>query len=1019
MKYLITLLILGLGFIGAQGQLTIDNSVNATDGVQNILLGAGVTVSNITFNGDNSQIGSFNCTGGCNLNIDYGIVMGSGNIDQAPANTSSSSSMGPSSGFGASDPDLAELSGLSLNDAAVLQFDFESTGSTVAFNFVFGSDEYPEFVNAGFNDAFGFFLSGPGISGPYLNNAANIALIPNTSTPVTIDNVNDGLNSQYYVDNSGNVGNNNVIECDGFTTVLTAYAEVQCGETYHIKLAIADAGDTSYDSFVFLEAGSFESTELFSSFTGPSLGPPGGGLYEGCQLGYVNFIVPEATVDQTFELEFAGTALNGTDVEAIPTQILFPAFQTELEIPINALPDAILEGNESLFITVAGATACGEDVTVEVIISDLPELQVDMPDVTINCGDQAVLTPVISGGLGNYLVEWQTGLIGPTLSVYPSDPISYSFTITDTCGVVPYNGVANILFVDNPPIDVNIGPDLSLTCLEEINMIGAVSGGLQPYEYVWTVNGNDASYDDFLNLLENTDLDIVLTVYDACGESGSDDAQVVYPPVPILVDLGTDMEVTCLDVSVLSPDVNGGVGNYSYSWSDQNSNLGSDDVLEYQTDETMTVVVEVEDECGNSATDAIVIAVPLESIALDIGQDYSATCLDITTITPELQGGIGTLSYEWTLNGSTIGDDAGIDVQADEDGVLVLTVEDQCGNSSSDQLNISIPPVPVTVSAGTDLIVTCLDISTLTATASGGVGEYSFDWSDSEGSIGSNVSLNYQAVQQETITVMVTDECGNTSQDQLNISVPPVPVSLSLSNDTTICVGEMVQLNAQAGGGVGELSYLWMDSQGASTNYLQIYPQTSQAVQVMAEDECGNTTTGSIYVNVIDIQPAFTANYINDNTVEFVNNTIGASTILWIFSDGETSNEQNPVHEFATAEDWSATLIVTAQEGCQKNLSQEYAPPGNLFIPNCFTPDNDGINDFLFVLGHDIKSFEWWIYNRWGELVYTSSDMNMPWDGSFNGGDFYVPDGVYTYMIKAIGDRDNVIEKSGSVLIMR
>lgn len=1019
MKRFYSIWVMMLGALTASAQLTIDNAVNAADGVQNILLGAGVTVTNITFNGDNSQIGSFNCTGGCNLNIGYGIVMGSGNIDQTPANTTTSSSMGPASGFGATDPDLAELSGLSLNDAAVLQFDFESTGSTVAFNFVFGSDEYPEFVNAGFNDAFGFFLSGPGISGPYLNNAANIALIPNTTTPVTIDNVNSGLNSQYYVDNNGNVGNNNVIECDGFTTVLTAYAEVQCGETYHIKLAIADAGDTSYDSFVFLEAGSFESSELFSSFTSPSLSPPGGGMYEGCQEGYVNFIVPESNVDQIFNLEFTGNAQNGVDVSAIPTQILFPANETELEIPINALSDAVLEGIESLIITVAGATACGEDVTVEVIINDLPELEVVMPDVTINCGDQAVLTPQISGGLGNYLVEWETGFVGGTLSVYPSDPITYDFTVTDTCGVAPFDGVANVLFVDNPTLVVNIGPDLSITCLDEIDLLAAVSGGLGPYSYEWTANGFIASTDDFLNFLDNEDIEIEITVTDACDEIATDLLQVTYPPVPVIVDLGTDLEVTCLDVSTLIPDVNGGVGSYYYSWSDQDSNLGTASTLNYQTEETTTVVVDVEDECGNTSSDAITIVVPAESIILDIGQDYSTTCLDETLIAPDVTGGIGTLSYTWTLDGSVIGTGSSVNVQADDDAVLELVIEDQCGNTTNDQLNVSIPPVPVSVTAGSDLVVTCLDVSQLQASASGGVGNYSFQWSDSDGAIGTTIGINYQAVQQETITVEVTDECGNTSQDQLIISVPPVPISIVVSNDTTICVGETVQLTSQAEGGVGELSYQWSASQQSSVNYLQLYPSASEMVDVTAEDECGNSATASVFVNVIDIQPAFTANYLNDNTVEFVNNTENASSILWIFSDGDTSTENNPIHEFATADEWSATLIVIAQEGCQKMISQDYAPLGELFVPNCFTPDNDGINDFLFAVGHDIKSFEWWIYNRWGELIYTSKDMQMPWDGSFNKGEYYVPDGVYTYRIKAIGERDNIIEKTGSVLIMR
>ncbi|MFM9985294.1 MAG: gliding motility-associated C-terminal domain-containing protein [Flavobacteriales bacterium] len=472
-------------------------------------------------------------------------------------------------------------------------------------------------------------------------------------------------------------------------------------------------------------------------------------------------------------------------------------------------------------------------------------------------------------------------------------------------------------------------------------------------------------------------------------------------------------------MSVLSPDVNGGIGAYSYNWSDQDGNIGSGSTLNYQTDETVTIVLEVADECGNLGSDAITIGVPSVSISLDIGIDFSATCLDQTMVAPDINGGIGTLSYSWTLDGNLIGDNATINVQADDDALLVLTVEDQCGNMSSDQLNVAIPPVPVSVIAGEDLVVTCLDVSPLLALASGGVGDYSFVWSDSSGSFGSATGIDYQASQQETITVVVTDECGNTSQDQLLISVPPIPVEITVSNDTTICFGEFVQLNAQAAGGVGELSYLWIGAQGNSASSLNLYPTSSQLVEVVAEDQCGNSAGTSVFVNVIDIQPAFTANYVNDNTVEFVNNTENAATILWVFSDSDTSTEENPIHEFSNADEWSATLIVTAAEGCQKFISQDYAPLGNLFVPNCFTPDNDGINDFLFAVGHDIATFEWWIFDRWGELIYTSTDINMPWDGSFNRGEYYVPDGVYSYKIKATGERDNVIEKTGSVLIIR
>jgi Calx-beta domain len=609
-------------------QLTINNAVNASDGVTNVLLGAGVTVSNITFSGTPQQIGSFNCAGGCNLNISSGLVLGSGNIDQTPGNSGGATSLGPASGWGASDADLEELSGYDLNDAAVLEFDFVAVGSTVSFNFVFGSDEYPEFVNGGFNDAFGFFLSGPGITGPYTNNAANIALIPNTNTPVTIDNVNSGLNSTYYVNNNNTVGNNNVIECDGFTTVLTASTDVQCGQSYHIKIAIGDAVDTSYDSFVFLEGNSFTSNNLSASLASPSLAPPGGGLYEGCQSGNIVFNVPELTTPQVFQLAYTGSATYGVDYDSIPTQIVFPANQSQLVLNINALTDAVLEGNETLTVTILGATSCGQNVDVDVVISDLPNLVVNIPDVPINCGQQAVLTPTISGGLGNYVVSWQNGPTNPSYTVSPSLPTSYNFTVTDTCGVPPFNGVANVVFIDNPPITVFIGPDQALTCLDNVVMNATISGGFGTYDYAWTANGVPIGTTTSINYSTVDAAQIILTVTDDCGESSSDLANVSFPPLPMNVNLGPDMAVTCIEENILQPTVTGGVGTYTYTWYTQAGTIGSAPTLPFMTDEDISVAVIVEDQCGNEGEDEIDIAVPQVAITADIGNDLTITCID-------------------------------------------------------------------------------------------------------------------------------------------------------------------------------------------------------------------------------------------------------------------------------------------------------------------------------------------------------------------------------------------------------
>ena len=129
-----------------------------------------------------------------------------------------------------------------------------------------GSQEYFAYENTQYNDVFGFFLSGPGISGPYSapaihpNGAINLAIIPNSNPPlpITISSVNNvtPINQQYFVDNQS--GLSVIASADGLTTVLTAKALVQCNETYHIRLAIADGSDNALDSYVWLESGSFE-----------------------------------------------------------------------------------------------------------------------------------------------------------------------------------------------------------------------------------------------------------------------------------------------------------------------------------------------------------------------------------------------------------------------------------------------------------------------------------------------------------------------------------------------------------------------------------------------------------------------------------------------------------------------------------------------------------------------------------------------------------------------------------------
>jgi PEP-CTERM motif len=230
----------------------------------NLLFAAGFTIDTATLTGNSNaaefQQGTF--TGGTAiLPFESGVVLTSGNSLLAPGpNTTSSQTKSWGS---AGDAQLNSLSGGTTQDANILTITFHKTTVTspdvISFQYVFASEEYNEFVGSSFNDVFGFFLNG-----------ANIALIPGTSTPVSINNVNCGSQAAYYKPNDP--FNPNQGGCSGaFTALNTQYDGIAGGlgslalfatgtlapGVNTIKLAIADTGDTAYDSAVFLKAGSF------------------------------------------------------------------------------------------------------------------------------------------------------------------------------------------------------------------------------------------------------------------------------------------------------------------------------------------------------------------------------------------------------------------------------------------------------------------------------------------------------------------------------------------------------------------------------------------------------------------------------------------------------------------------------------------------------------------------------------------------------------------------------------------
>ena len=258
----------GMGKLHAQLIVTeaVDlNNWNADSLVRNILLDDGVTVSNARFNGSSgvincNNIGIFD-TGSTPTNIGMrsGLILASGGVSVAVGPNNLEEARVVTSCGNYYDSDLASIASGSTNDVAVLEFDFVPWDETVSFSFVFGSEEYMEYVGMDYNDVFGFFVDGANPAGGNYNHQ-NMALIPGTTEAVSINNVNLNHNSDYYINNAGGA----TIQFDGFTTLLEVSFNVVPMSNYHIKMAIGDVGDELVDSGVFLEAHSFSTNFTYS-----------------------------------------------------------------------------------------------------------------------------------------------------------------------------------------------------------------------------------------------------------------------------------------------------------------------------------------------------------------------------------------------------------------------------------------------------------------------------------------------------------------------------------------------------------------------------------------------------------------------------------------------------------------------------------------------------------------------------------------------------------------------------------
>ncbi len=355
-------------------EVSSSNSINALENIEELVYDLFhkpecFVISNISTNDSGHGIASFEKGEFLDIGLDAGIVLSTGSVSEIYGPNKGSSDASSNNNLD-SDDDLAALVPFPIFNAVSLQFDFIPTSDKLSFTMVFASEEYPEYVCTRFNDAVGIFLEKLGT-----NEKTNVAFIPGTELPISVNTLNQGTKGSYgsdplcisldhsdkYVDNSM-IGSTRS-KLDGFSVPMSMQIDgMETCAQYRLKIVIADGADKSLDSAIFLETGSLVG--------GNGLSIDAVGYYqdgskravEGCEPAFFRFTRPEhypIDVPYTVKLSYGGTAEFGVDYEPLPDEITIQPGQMEYILPVQAVVDYgdpdnvqdLYEGDEFLVVT--------------------------------------------------------------------------------------------------------------------------------------------------------------------------------------------------------------------------------------------------------------------------------------------------------------------------------------------------------------------------------------------------------------------------------------------------------------------------------------------------------------------------------------------------------------------------------------------------------------------------------------------------------------------------------------------
>ena len=562
----------------------------------------------------------------------------------------------------------------------------------------------------------------------------------------------------------------------------------------------------------------------------------------------------------------------------------------------------------------------------------------------------------------------------------------------------------------------------SATCVTPGTATITVSGGTPPYNYLWS-NGATTSSVGGLGAGN-----YCVTVTDAHGCQDSACFIIQGTPLPTIV-ITPVTDSLCAGGTGVPLTASGAV---TYVWAPSNG-LSCTGCANPTATPTVTTIYTVTgtDANGCANKDSITVKVnPLPVITITPLNDTVCPGGNVA-LTVTGAGAGGTYSWNTAAPGLSCYTCANPTATPTATTIYTVTGTDAQGCSANATVTVFLQEPPAITIKASKLSICSGQSVNLTSFASNITSSYS--WQPG-GMSGANITVTPTVT--TTYTVSASNLCG-TASATVTVIVNPLPDPAFSADLRQGCFPFCVQFRdkSTSPGGIAQWTWNFGDGDSANTESpLYCYPKTGVydiELTDVSDSGCSSTLKMSKYITVYS-KPSADFTYTPQDptmlqpTIQFTDkstDTYGVSYWIWTFGDGSdsTSNKQNPAHTYQDTGNYCPTLIVMNEHGCTDTATNCLVmdPIFALYIPSAFTPNGDGKNEVFMAKGNDIKSFEMYIFDRWGMQLFHCTNINDGWNGTVNGGSTIAQEDTYVYMITVYDSKNKKHTYTGNVNLIK